>query len=92
MLFWAIVFDIAPLMLSRHVHYVHPAYHVLAPLIKHMLPVKCMFLLSVYFLTATSYKRMCLTTSFYGMCYKWDQEYNVRRARTLTKKTAEAQA
>ena len=44
-----------------------PAYRVLALLIKCMLPVKRMFLLSVYFLVTTSYKHMRLITSIYGI-------------------------
>ena len=42
--------------------YACPTYRVLAPLIKRML-----LLLSAYFIVAACYKRMHLTTSFYGM-------------------------
>ena len=65
--FLFIVFDLTPSRLPTHVCYVLPAYRVLALLIKCILPVKCIdFLLSAYFLATTSYKRMRLTTSFYG--------------------------
>ena len=46
--------------------YAGPVYRVLALLIKRMLPVKCILLLSAYFLVAACYKCMRLTTSFHG--------------------------
>ena len=51
----------------RHVLYTRPTYRILALLIKHMLPVKCILFVSAYSLVAACYKRMRLTTSFYGI-------------------------
>ena len=59
--FLPIILDVMPSKLPRYVHCVGPTYCVLALLVKRMF-----FLLSTYFLVATSYKRMRWTTSFYN--------------------------
>ena len=65
--FSSIIWGVTPSKLPRHNHFVGLAYHILALLIKHMLPVKYIFYQAhSYFLVATTYKHMCLTSSIYS--------------------------
>ena len=63
--FLSIDLALVPARSPEHVFYVRPMFPVLGFLIKQVLPVKHMFLLSVYFLAATRYKRHALYNTVY---------------------------